>query len=168
MKILHYPHPLLFRRAAKVDDIGRYLAEVAEKMLRLMAESNGVGLAANQVGLDMRMFVANITGEPEDAIVMINPEIVERSGQHAAEEGCLSFPNVFGKVVRHAEVVVEYRDLSGKMRAVQATEIFARVCQHEVDHLDGIIFVTRMSAGDRTVNSGRLKELESEFAGKER
>jgi peptide deformylase len=168
MKILHYPHPLLLRRTQKVDEIGGNLADIAKKMLQAMRESNGVGLAANQVGLDIRMFVTNPTGEPADAIVMINPEIVERAGEQMGEEGCLSFPEIFGKIPRHHEVVVEYYDLAGKARAIQATDLLARVCQHEIDHLDGIVFVSRMSSADRTIVSRRLKELESAFARSER
>jgi peptide deformylase len=168
MKILHYPHPLLLRRTHKVDEIGGNLGEIAAKMLELMRQSNGVGLAANQVGLDIRMFVANLTGEPQDAIIMVNPEVVESSGLGSSEEGCLSFPEIFGRVERRREVVVEYLDLGGKLRAIQARDLFARVCQHEIDHLDGVIFVARMFADDRTVNSKRLKDLESAFARSER
>jgi len=168
MKILHYPHPLILKRTRKVGRINAALGDIARKMLDIMREANGVGLAANQIGLDIRMFVANPTGEPHDAIVMINPEIVESAGLYTSEEGCLSFPEIFGRVERHKEVLVEYFDLAGKFRAIQATELLARVFQHEVDHLDGVIFVNRMSPGDRTVNSRRIKELESAFARSER
>jgi peptide deformylase len=168
MKILHYPHPFLLRRTHKAGKISGNLADISRKMLQLMRAANGIGLAANQVGLDLRMFVANLTGEPQDAIVMINPEIVESAGLYTTEEGCLSFPEIFGAIERHREVLVEYYDLAGKFRAIQATDILARVCQHEMDHLNGIIFVNRMSPDDRTVNSRRIKELESAFARSER
>lgn len=168
MKILHYPHPLLLRRTQKVDEIGGNLAEIAQRMFAIMYEANGLGLSANQAGLDLRMCVINATRKPEDEIVMINPEIVARSGSQNGEEGCLSFPNVFGKIARNREVTVEFHDLKGKLRVLQAIDLMARVCQHEIDHLDGVVFVVRMSAGDRTVNLGRLKEMESNFAGQKR
>jgi len=163
MMILHYPHPLLLRRTQDVDEIGDYVLEIVRGMLEVMYESEGVGLAANQVGMDMRLFVANPSNDPEGEIVMINPEIVAHDGRQICDEGCLSFPEIYGKVTRARTIEVEYYDLDGKLCKIEATDLPARVLQHEIDHLDGVVFISKMSPGDRTVNSRRLKELENKF-----
>ncbi len=163
MMILHYPHPLLLRRTQDVDEIGDHVLEIVRGMFEVMYKSEGIGLAANQVGLDMRLFVANPSNDPEGEIVMINPEIVAHDGRQVGDEGCLSFPEIYGKVTRSSAVEVEYYDLDGKLCKMEAADLPARVLQHEIDHLDGVVFISKMSPGDRTVNSRRLKELENKF-----
>lgn len=164
MKILHYPHPLLLRRTHDVDEITEQVLDIARRMFVSMYEAKGLGLAANQVGLDMRMFVANVSEGPQGEIVMINPEITGREGGQVGEEGCLSFPQIYGKIARSGTVEAEYYDLEGKLCKMEATDLLARVLQHEIDHLDGVVFVSKMSPGDRTVNARRLKDLESEYS----
>lgn len=164
MKILHYPHPLLLKRTHDVDEITEQVLDIVRRMFLSMYDAKGVGLAANQVGLDMRMFVANVSEDARGEIVMLNPEIVARDGSQVGEEGCLSFPQIYGKVARAGAVEVEYYDLEGKLCKMEATDLLARVLQHEIDHLDGIVFVSKMSPGDRTVNARRLRELEGEFS----
>ncbi|RKY23666.1 MAG: peptide deformylase [Planctomycetota bacterium] len=164
MKILHYPHPLLLRRTQEVDEIGDQLLENVRRMLSVMYRGKGIGLAGNQAGLDMRLFVANLSEDPKGEIVMINPEIVARGeGRQTGDEGCLSFPHIYGKVTRHSGVEVEYYDLDGKLCRMEAEGLLARVIQHEIDHLDGIVFISKMSPGDRTINARRIKKMESDF-----
>ena len=163
VKILKYPHPILLKPTAEVAIIGESLAVLARQMFAAMYEARGVGLSANQVGINQRMAVINPTGKPEDEMVLINPFIVRRSGRVLEEEGCLSFPEVFGKVARARSVTVEYTDLSGEVRTIEADEFLARIFQHEIDHLEGVVFINKMTPAARTSVTAPLKKLEKEF-----
>ena len=163
MKILKYPHPILLKPTAKVEIIDEALAAQARQMFAAMYEARGVGLSANQVGINRRMAVVNPTGKPEDELVLINPSIAQRSGRVLEEEGCLSFPEVFGKVIRAKSVTVEYTDLSGKAHTIEADEFLARIFQHEIDHLEGVVFINKMTPAARTGVTANLRKLENEF-----
>ncbi len=163
MKILKYPHPILLKPTAEVGKIDESLAVLAQQMFATMYEARGVGLSANQVGNNQRMAVINPTGKPEDEMVLINPFVVRRSGRVLEEEGCLSFPEVYGKVVRARSVTVEYTDLSGEARTIEADELLARIFQHEVDHLEGVVFIKKMTPAARASIKTNLKKLEKEF-----
>lgn len=135
-------------------------------MFELLYESKGVGLAANQVVLPWRVFVINSTGDSEDKdqeFVFINPEITGRKGSEEAEEGCLSLPELYGDVRRPSEIVVEAWDLKGQEFQMGLSELPARVVQHENDHLDGVLFVDRLSDSARREIQPRLDDFRVVF-----
>jgi peptide deformylase len=148
MDIVHYPHPALRWKSRPVTEINADLRAIVRRMFELMYEHKGIGLAANQVGLPLRLFVINLTGEvseKDEEIVFINPEIIRRKGTETGEEGCLSLPKLYGDVRRAEKIVVEAFDLEGHGFEVSVDELAARAIQHESDHLDGILFPDRMT-----------------------
>lgn len=160
MEIVHYPHPVLRFKSGDVTRIDDRFQAVVREMFDLMYEANGIGLAANQVGLPLRFFIVNPTGDPdspEDELVLINPIIRNRKGNAVGEEGCLSLPGVYGDVRRAEEIVVEAFDLSGQ--GIQATlqDLPARVVQHEFDHIEGTLFIDRIS-------EQQLRELDDKLS----
>ena len=164
MHIVYYPDPILLRPAARVESITHEVREKAAAMPAFMALEKGVGLAAPQVGWSARVLVASEDGDAARAQVLINPEIVRKDGgTEWGEEGCLSFPEIFGEVSRWRDVVVRATDLDGHTINLAASGFFARVLQHEIDHLNGILFITKMRAEDRTKNRPRLQELVLRF-----
>ncbi len=138
---------------------------VAE-MFEVMYQSDGIGLAANQVNLPYRLFVMNVEADPavkEAELVFINPVIKRRKGQVEESEGCLSLPGIRAPVVRAEEVIVQAYNLAGEEVRFRATGLAARAVQHEVDHLDGILFIDRLSPEVYEEIEPRLRELEQEF-----
>ena len=127
-------------------------------MYDTMIEYDGVGLAAPQIGVDARIAIVDIDNEL-GTIEMINPTIVETSGEQTGPEGCLSFPDLFGEVTRPNYVMIEAYDRRGKKYQLEAEEFLARAIQHEIDHLDGILFTTKVS---RYLKEAELKGVESE------
>jgi len=163
VKILCYPDPVLARAAADVENIDEALIEAAEQMLEVMYAARGIGLAATQVGIDKRLVVVNIIGQPDDAMALVNPVVVERQATAEAEEGCLSVPGLFTRIIRSARVLVKAYDLDGRERRFEAEGLAARVWQHEIDHLDGVLIVDRMSPVRRLAAARVLKGLERQF-----
>ena len=162
MRILVYPDPTLRGPAEMVDDVHDIEPEV-QRMIRTMHENRGVGLAAPQVGIERRFCVINTTGEPGDDQVLVNPEIVERRGEVTQLEGCLSVPGLEGKVPRAEWVRVRAHDLEGNEIELEGDGLFARVVQHELDHLDGVLFIDRLGMAQKVMLKRRLKELEKRF-----
>lgn len=163
LSLLLYPDPRLKKPAAVVTEIDTSIRHLAERMLALMVESEGVGLAAPQVGSLIRLFVCNATGKPGDDEVWVNPRIVEQGPLADSEEGCLSIPKVRVTVRRATEVVMEATDLSGRTVRRTATELRARVWQHEIDHLEGRLIIDRMSEADRIATRRSLRDLEKSY-----
>lgn len=166
LEIVLYPHPALRWKSKPILAIDSTVRNAAAGMFELMYTANGIGLAANQVALPWRMFVLNLTGEREqkdEEIVFINPQIVKRRGTTAGEEGCLSFPGLFADVKRSAEVVIEAFDLSGQLIEFELDELAARAVQHELDHLDGVLFVDRMLDSVRREHEGMIRDFETKF-----
>lgn len=168
MQVIYYPHPTLRHKSKPLKRVDRELKSIVGRMFELMYESSGIGLAANQVDLPYRLFVINLTADPEakdEEMVFINPVIVRRFGGMAeAEEGCLSLPGVNANVRRPAEVVVSAFNLSGDPVNIQGKGLFARAVQHENDHLDGTLFIDRLDESEYERISPALAALENSFA----
>ncbi len=164
--IVRYPDPVLKRvaGAVAVGDVDADLAALAKRMIVLMHLAEGVGLAAPQVGVSLRMFVCNPTGEEDSDRVCINPRIIESSGAESAEEGCLSLPGVTVSVRRATRVVMQAIGLDGTPFELTGEELSARVWQHETDHLDGRLIIDSMSGTDEITNRRAIKQLESAYA----
>jgi peptide deformylase len=164
-RVLHYPDPRLRRKAKPIKEITPELVGRARALFPLMYEEQGIGLAAPQVGWDVRLFVCNVSGRPEDELVVVNPTVVEKKGgTWLFEEGCLSLPGIRGKVEREKVVVFEGTDLDGEPITIEADGLVGRCLLHEYDHLDGILFIDRLSPAKKQSIKRRLKELEEEAA----
>ena len=165
MQIVTYPHPTLRHRSKPIKRVDAELRHLVRTMFDLMYEANGVGLAANQVDLPIRLFVANLAARPDEGeeLVFINPIISRPKGTEQAEEGCLSLPELYGEVIRPKQVVINAYNLEGEEIRAEVTGLMARVVQHELDHLDGVLFIDRMSEGARADVRRFLEELESQF-----
>jgi peptide deformylase len=143
------------------------LRKIVAEMFDLMYSHKGVGLAANQVDLPYKLFVINLEGDPTKGpeYVFINPEISRRTGREEAEEGCLSFPDIYAPVIRATKVAVTGYDLEGREINWQLDGMFARAVQHEYDHLEGVLFIDRLSPTARMTVQPALDDLEREFVG---
>jgi peptide deformylase len=144
--ILRYGQSLLHQPASEVSVVDDDVQRLVDDMVETMYAAPGVGLAATQVGVSMRLFVIDLSigRRISDLIVMINPVFVEREGMQLEEEGCLSVPGFNATVVRPARVVVRGLDRSGREHTIEGRELLARAFQHEMDHLDGTLFVDRL------------------------
>ena len=148
-QIRQYPDPVLRLEAQEVEDFDRDLQQLAERMIRLMQDARGVGLAANQVGILRRIFVIQAE-EDEEPRALVNPAIVERSGEvDEDDEGCLSMQGVVVSVERPLRVRIEAKDEEGNPVTVELEGLPARVAQHELDHLDGVLILDRTTPEDR-------------------
>jgi len=163
LRIVLYPDPALKKRAVEVGKFNAEIAALAKRMLELMREAKGVGLAAPQVGVRLRLFVCNPTGEPGDDLICVNPRFTELSGGEEWEEGCLSIPNVTVTMRRATQVVMEAFDVDGKPFQVTGMELRARIWQHETDHLDGRLIIDNMSATDEIANRRAIKQLQNRY-----
>jgi peptide deformylase len=166
MKIVQYPHPALRHPAKPLTAIDRQVHLDAGRMLELMYENRGLGLAANQVFLPYRIVVLNATGDPQQRDheeVLLNPVILERKGSMEGEEGCLSFPGLYQKIRRAKTVRVQAYNLRGEVIDKSVSELEARLWQHEVDHLDGILFIDKMGTIARLASRNALKEFEQDY-----
>ncbi len=160
LPIRHYPDPVLKRKTEPVERITPEIVALCRDMADTMYAAPGVGLAANQVGMSLRIFTADCHGpdEPRQLITMINPEIVEVKGDLKEEEGCLSVPEYAAVVARYAEVTVKGLDLAGKERVIAGRDLLARCFQHEIDHLNGLLFVDRLGPVKRDLFRRRYKK----------
>ena len=169
-KVLTYGRDELRTVADPVPEVTDEIRRMAKDMLEAMYAANGLGLAAEQVGRREAICVIDVpmeTLEPEDRsmpmpLIMVNPETVESEGLQIEQEGCLSFPEIFVKIKRAAGVEVAYTDLSNRRQQIRASGLLARAIQHELDHLQGILLVDRMSAMQKVAVSGKLKRLKKQ------
>src|SRR2546423_4788807 len=165
LKILNYPDPRLktiSKPVEKIDDPALKL--LAARMLQLMREHKGVGLAAPQVGIGIRLFVMNHSGDAKDDRVYVNPTLTEAEGSDESEEGCLSLPGINANIVRDKSMRMRATDLDGKEIDQKETGYVARVWQHEFDHLNGTLIIDRMGAVAKMAARKKLRELEDEYA----
>ena len=163
LSIAYYPDPVLRRVADPVEDVDANIAALANRMLMLMHREGGVGLAAPQVGVSLRMFVCNLTGEEDGDLVCINPRFTESSGAEAAPEGCMSLPGVTVTMRRAAHVVMHAIGLDGRPFELTGEGLAKRVWQHEVDHLGGRLIIDSMSTTDEIANGRAIQQLESNY-----
>lgn len=166
MQIIRYPHPALRWKSKPITRIDSELMRIVREMFECMYANNGIGLAANQVALPFRLFITNVTGDPAEADaerIFINPEIIRRKGSAEEEEGCLSLPQLYGQVRRSERITVDAFDLEGQEFEMTLDELEARVVQHEHDHIDGILFIDRMTDAARRELEPRLADFESHF-----
>jgi peptide deformylase len=165
LKILKYPNPILRKKAESVSNIDDSLVTLAQDMLNTMYAANGLGLAANQVGGTKRIIVFDLgqrEGKPNPQ-VLINPVILEREGKLVREEACLSVIDLAADVERSQKVVVKGIDLKGNEMTIEADGLFSVCLQHEIDHLNGILFIDHISPIKRSLYKRRLKKLLKKF-----
>jgi peptide deformylase len=161
LSLLIFPSPILLQRASEVDASDRNVQEVARRMIEMMFEQNGVGLAAPQVGLSWRLFVTRNPEDKESGVAWMNPTLeVTSTDDDIEEEGCLSLPKIRGDVRRPTGIQISGFDVNGDPAQESSDEFIARVWQHENDHLDGILIINKMSSMDRLINRRLIRNLE--------
>jgi peptide deformylase len=167
LQILTYPHPTLRRVSKPLKRVDADLRKTIREMFDLMYAAKGIGLAANQVDLPLRFFLVNLEANPEsgEELVFLNPVISRpHGGSEEAEEGCLSLPGLYGPVIRPKEVRINAYNLSGQEFEADLSGLFARCVQHELDHLDGVLFPDRMSQTARADIQEEIDIFETDFA----
>lgn len=160
--IVKYPEPVLSKKGAAVKDFGPELAKLVEEMWASMYAAHGIGLAAPQIGVSKRITVIDVSFKerPDERLVLINPQIIEREGKQFEEEGCLSLPEIREKVQRAARVKVRAQDVNGEFFEAEGEELLARAMQHEIDHLDGILFIDHLSTLKRDLVKRKIRKLQ--------
>lgn len=160
-KILTYPHQELKKKSAPVAIINDNVRELARDMAETMYDAPGIGLAAPQIGIHQRIIVIDTTGrdEPNNLITAINPQIIHAEGEAFEEEGCLSVPGYAANVRRHAHVIVKALDLEGNEQIWRAEDLLAIAFQHEIDHLDGILFTDHLSPLKRDLFQRKMRRM---------
>ena len=150
--------PVLRQEAVSIEDIDGRIVRMAEDMVPAMYEAEGIGLAAPQVVIQKRLFVYDIGEGPQ---TLVNPQIIDSDGEWAFEEGCLSIPGLFFEIVRPKQVHLVGRDLEGKEISVEADELLARLFQHELDHLDGVLLLDHLDRDQRKAALTQWREMQS-------
>lgn len=178
LEILKYGQPILRQKGKRVDRVTAEIRQLAADMVETMHAANGVGLAAQQVGRAMKLAVLDVrdserpsemfvNGKPQDfaalmPMVLLNPTITHSDGEAVGTEGCLSVPEISAEIKRAARITVQAQTLGGGPITFECTGLLARATQHEIDHLNGILFIDRMDAATRVSLSGRLKKMQKE------
>jgi peptide deformylase len=161
LKVVKYPDPILARPGEPVTEFNDELRKLVADMFETTYAEQGVGLAAPQVSVSKRLITIDVSvgKDPKDRLVLINPEIIEREGRLYEEEGCLSFPDIREKVVRAAKVRIRAQDEYGKWFEMDGEDLLSRCFQHEIDHVDGVQFIYRMSALKRDLVLRKIRKL---------
>lgn len=168
LSIRKYPDPILYKKAKEVTRIRKRTLNLITNMVETMYAGNGIGLAANQIGALQRIIIVDTTPSDEKNkhnknsckwIILINPEILSQEGEDVAEEGCLSFPDVRGRIKRATQIKVKGWNVNGQTVEIEAAGMPARVIQHEIDHLNGILFIDRMNKETRESIRSQLEML---------
>ena len=164
LKIVKYPEPVLQQPGEPVTEFNDELRCFVADLFETMYAAKGIGLAAPQVAVSKRITVIDLSSgkNPEEKLVLINPEIIAREGKQYEEEGCLSFPEIREKVARAAKVRIRAQNEYGKWFEMDGEELLARAFQHEIDHLDGILFIFRMSALKRGLNLRKIRKMQAD------
>lgn len=143
--IIHIPHPTLAKKGQPVTQFDEKLHTLIDDMIETMYHANGIGLAAPQINISLRLAVIDVSRERNQPFCIVNPEIVTREGEEVMEEGCLSVPGVYDKVPRALRVKVQAQDKNGKPFEIEADGLLAHCLQHEIDHLDGKLYIDYLS-----------------------
>lgn len=164
LKVVKYPEPVLSQPGEPVTEFDKDLKKLVDDMFETMYASQGIGLAAPQVAVSKRVTVIDLSQgkDPEQKLVLVNPEVIFREGKQYEEEGCLSFPEIREKVQRAAKVKIRAQDLNGKWFEMDGEELLSRAFQHEIDHLDGMLFIFRMSSLKRDLVLRRIRKMQRE------
>jgi peptide deformylase len=164
LTLRYYGDPVLRRKAEPVREVTDETRALVEGMFAVMAEARGLGLAGPQVGVGRRVFVLDVEDDEGRRVrrAFINPVMKEKSGSMVGEEGCLSIPGIYADVKRHARVVFEALDETGTPFRIEATGLLARAMQHELDHLDGVLFIDRLSLIRRHLLDSKLERIREE------
>lgn len=159
--VVKYPDPVLMQKGAPVTDFGPELEEFIQEMFATMYAAQGIGLAAPQIGVSKQITVIDTSFKerPEDKLVLINPEIIDKTGKQVEEEGCLSFPDIREKIQRAAWCKVRAQNVKGEFFEVEGEELLARALQHEIDHLHGVLFIDRLSGLKKDMVKRRIRKL---------
>ncbi|NMC21902.1 MAG: peptide deformylase, partial [Thermogutta sp.] len=167
LRVVRYPHPALRYKSKPIRRVDSDFLALVDRMFELMYEERGIGLAANQVDLPYRFFIINLSGDPsqkDKEFVFINPEIISKKGNEEGPEGCLSLPDITAVVRRSAEIEISAYNLKGEEVQWRLKGLFARAFQHEYDHLDGTLFIDRLTPTRRWAVADQVDELASEYA----
>jgi peptide deformylase len=161
-EVVKYHDPVLSKKGEPVTDFTPELAQLVEEMFDSMYAAEGIGLAAPQIGISKQITVIDVSFKerPEDKLVLINPEVIDRRGKQTEEEGCLSLPEIHEKVQRDSWVKVRAQNVKGEFFEVEGEELLARALLHEIDHLHGILFIDRLSRLKRDLVLRRIKKLQ--------
>ncbi len=171
LEIVKYGHPVLREKGKQIERVTADLRQLAADMIETMHAADGVGLAAHQIGKPLMLTVIDVTPTEQPwsmtpplpmPLVLVNPVLSNPSGEQVGTEGCLSIPEVSGPIRRAERVTVHARTLDGEAIVFEATGLLARAAQHELDHLNGVLFVDRMDAATRASVAGKLKKLQRE------
>jgi len=160
LEIIHWPDPRLKAPGKRIEVFDERLKGLVDRMIELMYESNGVGLAAPQIGLNLQLFVARSPEQMDEARAYVNAELTELGGTIISEEGCLSAPGITIKTKRVGKIRIRAQDLKGEHFEQEADGLLARVWQHETDHCNGVVIVDRMSRLQRITCRRAIQELE--------
>ncbi len=162
LKIVKYPEPVLSQPGEPVTEFDSELRKFVADMFETMYAAQGIGLAAPQVAVGKRITVIDLSmgKDPAQKLVLINPEVTFSEGRQYEEEGCLSFPDIREKVVRAFKVKIRAQDEKGKWFEMEGEELLSRAFQHEIDHLDGMLFIFRMSALKRDLNLRKIRKMQ--------
>jgi len=158
-RITHYPASVLGQRAELVEEIDDNVRLLVEKMIKIMIENKGVGLAAPQAGVSLRLFVISLDGSAESARAYINPTVTPIGDLDSIDEGCLSVPGVYAKIPRYKRCEVTATDLDGNEFTEQADGLYSRALQHEYDHIEGVTIVNRMGQVAKIAHRRQLRKL---------
>ena len=161
-EVVKYPDPVLAKPGMPITVFDAKLKTLVEEMFESMYAAQGIGLAAPQISISQRLTVIDCSFKknPEEKIVLINPEIIDREGKQVEEEGCLSLPDIREKVQRAAWVKVKAQNVDGEWFEVEGEELLARAMQHEIDHLDGVLFIDRLSRLKRDLVLRKIKKMQ--------
>jgi peptide deformylase len=161
LKIYQYPEPVLRKETAKISSFDEDLVKLIEDMAETMYNAPGIGLAAPQIGRSVKLIVVDTSKDPEGEkqyMALVNPEIVAHEGTQLDEEGCLSVPELTSHVKRHKKITVTYQDSDGIPHELTTEDRFAVVLQHEIDHLNGILFIDHLSPLKRNLYKKKVKK----------
>ncbi|WP_022939895.1 peptide deformylase [Psychromonas hadalis] len=160
LEVLHFPDQRLRTVAKAVVQITPEIKTITENMLETMYDENGIGLAATQINIHLRIAVIDISEHRDQPIILINPEIIEQSGEEESEEGCLSVPDTHADIKRNEFVTVQYLDLDGNLQVLDAEGLLAVCIQHELDHLKGKLFIDYLSPFKQKRIKTKLEKLQ--------